>query len=35
MLRLVSDEDVHDDMLLVALGFAADEMKDQVLFIPL
>ena len=34
MLRLLSDEDVHDDILLVALCHAPEEVKDQVLFIP-
>lgn len=42
MLRLLSDEDVHDDIirviddiLLVALCYAPEEIADQVLFIPL
>jgi hypothetical protein len=53
MLRLLTDEDVHDDMpgvlalienigigavlddlLLVALCYAPEEIKDQVLYIP-
>ena len=39
MLRLVSDENIGvggviDDILLVALCYAREEIKDQVFFVP-